>query len=720
MYSAKDLIENRKSESALHPYVFLDTETPLEKQRRVEEKTPRNILRAIAGLLATGVILLTRSVMAHLAPESETASGTSGHSGQSRHSASISQTTADALSPELSESQAKQALAAWDEDFIEDELAEAEPVLKGGGSSFSRQPRFDEDGHKARPHQLEEEQFTATNVVPIRGRTAVRPSSSQNHPEEVHARQSAALLSGDSFDFSNFKPTDNTDDEVVDRVDSSADDVGQDEDDDRERSRANRAPTTDGPVTLGPILKNGSMVLTTGLLLQNAIDPDGDALAIESLQVNSGSLVRHENATWQFNPDPDMLGKVTFEYTVSDGESDVPQSASLQIVEVPFQQIEGADAADVVVGSSGSDIIDARGGDDVVHGNDGDDLIMAGPGDDVVTGGKGNDVIFGGDGNDQIFGGDGNDTLFGEGGNDHLFGGQGIDVIWGGSGNDVIFAGSEGDLAFGGDGSDLIFGEEGNDVLDGGSGDDQLFGGDGDDIFVVEAPHFAPGNSNDASGGDSAPATSSDSNRDLAVMTPSRENDGSDLIDGGSGRDVYDISDTIADAVIDLDQGFAKSDDIGFDNLNSIENVVGGSGNDKIIFGAGQNSVWGGEGDDIFVFKSIAPDAIGESIRDIIEDFHVGDRIDISHLKLEIENVDEEGSDFESPESDAGDGFVFKMSGGFFDDANQLRYRFEVGDDELEMTVLEGNVNDDFDPDFEIGVRGHYEFSSHDFIGIHA
>ena len=50
---------------------------------------------------------------------------------------------------------------------------------------------------------------------------------------------------------------------------------------------------------------------------------------------------------------------------------------------------------------------------------------------------------------------------------------------------------------------------------------------------------------------------------------------------------------------VDLAAGTASGPEIGNDTLISIENVVGGSGNDIIHGDAGDNQLFGGDGDDL-------------------------------------------------------------------------------------------------------------------------
>jgi Ca2+-binding RTX toxin-like protein len=75
------------------------------------------------------------------------------------------------------------------------------------------------------------------------------------------------------------------------------------------------------------------------------------------------------------------------------------------------EEVDGGDAADVLVGTAGPNRLAGRGGDD------------------QISGGGGNDVLYGDSGNDQIDGGDGNDTLDGGCHDDTIIGGAGVDSL---------------------------------------------------------------------------------------------------------------------------------------------------------------------------------------------------------------------------------------------------------------------------------------------------
>jgi Ca2+-binding RTX toxin-like protein len=106
--------------------------------------------------------------------------------------------------------------------------------------------------------------------------------------------------------------------------------------------------------------------------------------------------------------------------------------------------------------------------------------IIGTPNNDTLTGTDGNDEIRGLGGDDLLLGLGGDDLLLGGSGNDTLMGGPGRDTLRGEGGDDSL-TGLPGDLLFGGGGNDTIhlpFAPEGDPV--------EAHGDTGDDVFRVE------------------------------------------------------------------------------------------------------------------------------------------------------------------------------------------------------------------------------------------
>lgn len=160
-------------------------------------------------------------------------------------------------------------------------------------------------------------------------------------------------------------------------------------------------------------------------------------------------------------------------------------------------------------------------------------------------------------------------------GNDTLVGGDGGDCIRGGPGNDTLHGEQ---LDGGGSGNDNLDGAAGNDVLKAGKKEDQLLGGLGDDNLNggVEADNI---------------------NGDLSSVSPGP---GIDTVDYSGRSDNLDI--TLADE--QPNDGGADDGPLGArDNVRTVENVVGGSGDDVLEGDSADNRLNGQGGqDDLFGF----------------------------------------------------------------------------------------------------------------------
>jgi len=359
----------------------------------------------------------------------------------------------------------------------------------------------------------------------------------------------------------------------------------------------NRAPRISGPVYLMDI--TGCAILAVALtdLLRNAMDPDGDVLAVKNLAVSSGTLSPSGDG-WIFQSEPKLLGPVTITYDITDGQFTVAQTAHFS---VGRSYVGGTDAddlllgtmcADDVEGGAGDDNMDGRAGDDIMSGGAGNDHIVAGSGDDTVFAGDGDDIVFGGRGNDHISGGAGSDRLYGEEGDDVIFGDAGDDVISGGEGNDLLLGGTGNDTIAGGAGDDTISGGEGADILSGGSGNDTIDGGSGND--GIEA---GDGNDTvvDGPGNDLVCAGAGDD-----TVVASADGD-ADVYDGGEGLDTLDYSAATMAVSVDLSAKTAMGADIGEDTVSGFESVIGGAGDDDLAGTECGDILQGNEGDDLLL-----------------------------------------------------------------------------------------------------------------------
>lgn len=162
--------------------------------------------------------------------------------------------------------------------------------------------------------------------------------------------------------------------------------------------------------------------------------------------------------------------------------------------------------------------------------------------------------------------------------NDETTGGSGNDTLTGTDGNDVLLG-----LA----GDDSLNGLGGDDYLDGGPGNDTMIGGSGDDTYVVDSTQDIV--TELANGGiDTVQSSISyvlgSHLEDLVLMDTAAIN--------GSGNALSNsIIGNPADNELDGGGGFDR--------------ILGGDGDDTFTCGPEQGGeMWGGQGDDIFVFSA--------------------------------------------------------------------------------------------------------------------
>jgi Ca2+-binding RTX toxin-like protein len=130
-----------------------------------------------------------------------------------------------------------------------------------------------------------------------------------------------------------------------------------------------------------------------------------------------------------------------------------------------------------------------------------------------------------------------------------------------------LVGGASNDTLSGLGGDDNLFGHAGDDLLDGGDGNDAINAGDGSDTII---------------GG---------------------HGEGNDTYDGGTGMDAVTYASTTSGIVVDLSalQNQATGSEIGTDQLQNIENVTGGSGDDQITGSQTNNQLSGLSGNDLLI-----------------------------------------------------------------------------------------------------------------------
>lgn len=354
-------------------------------------------------------------------------------------------------------------------------------------------------------------------------------------------------------------------------------------------------------------------------------------------------------------------------------------------------------AADVIFGGLGRDIAVGLDGNDFIYGYGKSDIsgLGAKDGADQLLGGRGNDKMFGGAGGDYMHGEWNNDTLKGEDGNDLMQGGYGGDVMDGGNGNDLMYGGTEtklrgdwfgealtltwdgttgktmtpqkwsipgevqaddksSDRMSGGNGDDGMWGQGGNDTMKGGAGKDKIDGGSGNDAIDggsgSDVIHAGSGDDAivDSGGSDKSYGEAGNDTYAVREIMDSYER----YFSGGTGTDTVDFSKLqglkpeilVNDKYVDIrgytvdevfrmelegveiiragsgdDQIRMNADDNTINGNGGNDKINGGGGDDKLYGGSGKDALVGGSGKDMFVFNT----KLGATNVDTIGDFSV-------------------------------------------------------------------------------------------------
>jgi Ca2+-binding RTX toxin-like protein len=280
----------------------------------------------------------------------------------------------------------------------------------------------------------------------------------------------------------------------------------------------------------------------------------------------------------------------------------------------------GNGLANVITAAGGADTLDGAGGADTLIGGGGNDTYLVDQTDDVI-------VEFDNAGTDLVNSTAQNYTL-----SDNVenltfvvlaavpFHGTGNDlanVITGGHSSTNTLEGLGGD--------DTLWGGARADRLDGGSGNDTMTGGRGNDTYVIDstddhaiesaaegtdtiettlASFLLDTNFENLTyvGNGTFTGTGNAANNTIMGGRHSDQLDGAagdDRLDGRSGRDTVSYETDTAGVSADLTLGTATGTQSGHDTLVSIEDLIGGSGNDILLGNAAINLLSGGDGKDI-------------------------------------------------------------------------------------------------------------------------
>jgi Ca2+-binding RTX toxin-like protein len=442
--------------------------------------------------------------------------------------------------------------------------------------------------------------------------------------------------------------------------------------------------------------------------------------------------------------------------------------------------IAGLAGNDTLLGGNGNDSLDGGVGNDSLNGGTGKDTLLGGSGHDKLDGGTDNDSLNGGAGNDSLNGGTGIDTLVGGDGNDNYTVDNSRDVIVEGAGavsgvdsvkssvDYVLFANIENleltglrDLkGTGNDGKNTLTGNAGDNFLDGRNGFDTLVGGDGDDTLL------GGGGVDRLVGGDGSDTYQVSSNEDIIVET-ARDGD-QDVVESSVGYELGDNLEVLALTGSAPSDGTGNELDntlVGNDAANALTgadgaDILNGNGGDDVLDGgAGDDTIDGGDGHDQVLYQGNQDEYKVFFDEDsgtwVVQDINgtEGDGVDegtdlvtgaetLVFADGEIaagentpttpgeELIGTEGADIFLPEngdaitdfdpeldvidltglSDAGLIFINDAD---FDGTDEARYQFDV---EQNVTLVQVNLNDTPDVEFEVTLNGLIPLSEANFL----
>jgi Ca2+-binding RTX toxin-like protein len=236
-----------------------------------------------------------------------------------------------------------------------------------------------------------------------------------------------------------------------------------------------------------------------------------------------------------------------------------------------------------------------------------------------IDGGAGDDRLYTPEGNDTLVGGLGLDVLNSGGGNDKLDGGDGNDQLNGGNGNDTLLGGA---------GNDTIHGNGGNDSIDGGLGADDMHGDDGTDIVTY------------ASRTSAVTVDITEKIGELADDGQSGEKDfvraSVENLAGGSGNDKFTGTVTTLTTT-----GLTRNNT--FYGNGGNDTLFGLDGNDKLDGGSGNDSIDGGVGNDTLIAGLGTDKVIGGAGTDTA-DYSARSE----NLKLDLDGIADDGASGEN------------------------------------------------------------------------
>jgi VCBS repeat-containing protein len=268
------------------------------------------------------------------------------------------------------------------------------------------------------------------------------------------------------------------------------------------------------------------------------------------------------------------------------------------------------------------------------------DYIDGGAGNDTLNGGVGNDTLIGGAGTDTLIGGTGNDTYIVDSTTDTITDSAGTDTIQSSVNLSLVSYATIENLTLTGTAligtgnslNNIITGNSGNNTLSGGAGNDSLVGGTGNDTYLFSITTTSLGadtiTETVVGGQDTIDFTGTTAAIRLNLgitTTQTLVTNGSKLTLTAANTIENVIAGTGADRIIGNDLDNRLVGGAGNDILTS------GAGNDALVGGAGNDILTGGAGNDVFGFEGNVAFTVASQGLDAIQDFTPGnDQISLS------------------------------------------------------------------------------------------
>ncbi len=173
----------------------------------------------------------------------------------------------------------------------------------------------------------------------------------------------------------------------------------------------------------------GTVTLSDGFS-SFVVGDSGSTASVDATMGGSTSLTFFDDI--QGNGGADVIDSGTGDDTVdgSGGDDDISSGDGADFVTggTGADTIDGGDGDDTLIGGSENDEINSGAGADQVAGGTGADTITNASGEDTIDAGSGDDSVVGSDDAETIAGGSGDDTILGGGGDDVITGDNGAEL----------------------------------------------------------------------------------------------------------------------------------------------------------------------------------------------------------------------------------------------------------------------------------------------------